>query len=257
MAAPALPELRLLLRKKFPQAHAARFEEAPPDAPRLSITDPATFPWKNDTAPRETDPSKWVVYQLHVGSFLGEAKNADRSTLEDLTARLDYFKKLGVNTLELDIAITRDPGSSYASEPAVLIQAHITHAALLVIATPDTFEVRGRCGTDAPQVRDREDDREIAKADHDDGHVDVELVLPGDEQPAERGRSRGGVRQRVLDRVDPHRVEGHGAVERDEVLVPPADHHDPRARRDVDGEPDAAPGHPRRPTDGGRTPPTA
>ncbi|CAN7208733.1 YbaL family putative K(+) efflux transporter [Massilia sp. LjRoot122] len=29
-----------------------------------------------------------------------------------------------------------------ASEPAVLIQAHITHAALLVIATPDTFHVR-------------------------------------------------------------------------------------------------------------------
>ncbi|QOY93924.1 Kef family K(+) transporter [Massilia sp. UMI-21] len=29
-----------------------------------------------------------------------------------------------------------------AAEPAVLIQAHITHAALLVIATPDTFDVR-------------------------------------------------------------------------------------------------------------------
>lgn len=29
-----------------------------------------------------------------------------------------------------------------AAEPAVLIQAHITHAALLVIATPDTFHVR-------------------------------------------------------------------------------------------------------------------
>ena len=32
--------------------------------------------------------------------------------------------------------------AGYAAEPAVLIQAHITHAALLVIATPDTFEVR-------------------------------------------------------------------------------------------------------------------
>ena len=29
-----------------------------------------------------------------------------------------------------------------AAEPAVLVQAHITHAALLVIATPDTFHVR-------------------------------------------------------------------------------------------------------------------
>ena len=66
------------------------------------ITDPtSSHTWKHDNAPREKDPSKWVVYQLHMGSFLGEAKNADRSTLEDLTAKLDYFKKLGVNTLEL------------------------------------------------------------------------------------------------------------------------------------------------------------
>ncbi len=65
------------------------------------ITDPTTFQWKNDAAPREADPSKWVVYQLHVGSFLGEAKNSDRSTLEDLLGKLDYFKELGVNTLEL------------------------------------------------------------------------------------------------------------------------------------------------------------
>ncbi|PTL79775.1 malto-oligosyltrehalose trehalohydrolase [Vitiosangium sp. GDMCC 1.1324] len=65
------------------------------------ITDPSSYTWKNDSAPREKDHGKWVVYQLHVGSFLGESKNADRSTLEDLTAKLDYFKKLGVNTLEL------------------------------------------------------------------------------------------------------------------------------------------------------------
>lgn len=65
------------------------------------ITDPTTFQWKNDAAPREKDPSKWVVYQLHVGSFLGEAKNSDRSTLEDLMKKLDHFKELGVNTLEL------------------------------------------------------------------------------------------------------------------------------------------------------------
>ncbi|MET0404840.1 MAG: alpha-amylase family glycosyl hydrolase [Cystobacter sp.] len=65
------------------------------------ITDPSSFEWKHDNAPREKDHSKWVVYQLHAGSFLGQAGNANRSTLEDLTAKLDYFKKLGVNTLEL------------------------------------------------------------------------------------------------------------------------------------------------------------
>jgi maltooligosyltrehalose trehalohydrolase len=65
------------------------------------ITDPASFQWKNDNAPREKDPSKWVVYQLHVGSFLGEGGNSNRSTFEDLLHKLDYFKELGVNTLEL------------------------------------------------------------------------------------------------------------------------------------------------------------
>jgi Trk K+ transport system NAD-binding subunit len=34
-----------------------------------------------------------------------------------------------------------------ASEPAVLIQAHITHATMLVIATPDTFHVRAMIET--------------------------------------------------------------------------------------------------------------
>ncbi|SEU10405.1 alpha amylase C-terminal domain-containing protein [Stigmatella erecta] len=65
------------------------------------ITDPTGFQFKHDQAPREKDPAKWVVYQLHVGSFLGDAKNSDRSTLEDLLGKLDYFKELGVNTLEL------------------------------------------------------------------------------------------------------------------------------------------------------------
>jgi 1,4-alpha-glucan branching enzyme len=65
------------------------------------ITDPTSFTFKHDNAPREKDPSKWVVYQLHVGSFLGDTKNSDRSTLEDLLKKLDYFKELGVNTLEL------------------------------------------------------------------------------------------------------------------------------------------------------------
>jgi len=65
------------------------------------VTDPASFQWKNDNAPREKDPSKWVVYQLHVGSFLGQGGNSNRSTFEDLTKKLDHFKELGVNTLEL------------------------------------------------------------------------------------------------------------------------------------------------------------
>ncbi|MBU8896939.1 alpha amylase C-terminal domain-containing protein [Corallococcus sp. M34] len=65
------------------------------------VVDPTRFSFQHDAAPREKDPAKWVVYQLHVGSFLGEAGNSDRSTMEDLLGKLDYFKELGVNTLEL------------------------------------------------------------------------------------------------------------------------------------------------------------
>ncbi len=65
------------------------------------ITDPARFHWSHDDAPRERDPAKWVVYQLHVGSFLGQGGNLNRSTFEDLQRTLDSFSSLGVTTLEL------------------------------------------------------------------------------------------------------------------------------------------------------------
>ena len=44
MPTASVQDLRLLLRKKFPQAHAARFEEPVPEEPRLRFSDPATFP---------------------------------------------------------------------------------------------------------------------------------------------------------------------------------------------------------------------
>ncbi len=65
------------------------------------ITDPTSFQWKHDNVPREKDPSKWVVYQLHVGSFLGKGGNSNRSTFEDMIKKLDYFKELGINTIEM------------------------------------------------------------------------------------------------------------------------------------------------------------
>ena len=64
------------------------------------ITDPH-FDWQHDADPREKDPSRWIIYQLHAGSFLGVDQNGNRATLEDLTEKLDYFPKLGINTLEL------------------------------------------------------------------------------------------------------------------------------------------------------------
>lgn len=68
---------------------------------RFPVVAETRFPWRHDAAPRELDPRRWVVYQLHVGAFLSAEQNARRSTFDDLTRALGYLKSLGVNTLEL------------------------------------------------------------------------------------------------------------------------------------------------------------
>lgn len=79
--------------------------------------------WKNDNAPRETDHNKWVIYQFHTGSFFGQAKDANPSTFEDVMNKLDYFKSLGVNTLEMlpanEVEGSRDWGYMGANSLAV------------------------------------------------------------------------------------------------------------------------------------------
>ncbi|HZN94837.1 MAG TPA: alpha-amylase family glycosyl hydrolase [Myxococcales bacterium] len=70
--------------------------------PRGGIVAESTrFDFKSDAVPREKDHSKWVVYQLHMGSFLGSGQDVHRSTFEDVMKKMDYFKSLGVNTLEV------------------------------------------------------------------------------------------------------------------------------------------------------------
>ncbi|MHB2016248.1 MAG: alpha-amylase family glycosyl hydrolase [Candidatus Xenobia bacterium] len=57
--------------------------------------------WSNDRVPRMArKPTEMVIYELHVGSFLGDSQNVHRSTFKDVMDRLDYLKALGVNTLE-------------------------------------------------------------------------------------------------------------------------------------------------------------
>lgn len=68
---------------------------------RGAIIADTTHNWRNDNAPREKDHNKWVMYQFHTGSFYGQGDNANRSTFEDVMNKLDYFKSLGVNTLEM------------------------------------------------------------------------------------------------------------------------------------------------------------
>lgn len=89
---------------------------------RSSVISDGSFDWKNDAAPRETDKSKWVIEQAHVGSFLGTAQNTQRSTFEDMQNQLQYFKQLGVNTIELlptnEVEGNRDWGYMGASSLA-------------------------------------------------------------------------------------------------------------------------------------------
>lgn len=67
-----------------------------------------------------------------------------RRIADDLTARGVHFVVAEQNREVVEQLRARGIPAvvGNATEPAVLIQAHITHAALLVIATPDTFEVR-------------------------------------------------------------------------------------------------------------------
>lgn len=66
---------------------------------RWSVVHTPKTVWKN---PRpKIDPTRAITYQAHVGSFMGQAGNARRSTFKDLIDKMDYFQELGVNQLEL------------------------------------------------------------------------------------------------------------------------------------------------------------
>jgi maltooligosyltrehalose trehalohydrolase len=69
---------------------------------RYGVIKESDYVWKNDDVPRETTQrEKMVIYQAHVGSVFGDKKNLDRSTFKDVIDRLDYFKELGVNAIEI------------------------------------------------------------------------------------------------------------------------------------------------------------
>lgn len=66
---------------------------------RLGVVKSDDFDWKNPAPP--FDKKKAIIYQAHVGSFMGEANNVRRSTFKDMIDNLDYFKDMGFNTIEL------------------------------------------------------------------------------------------------------------------------------------------------------------
>ncbi len=74
MATETVQELRQLLRKKFPQAHVARPDEARPEALRLRFSDPETFPAGalSEIVPDGPEP----VLGLLVAEILGQPESA-------------------------------------------------------------------------------------------------------------------------------------------------------------------------------------
>lgn len=75
---------------------------ARPGSERLSLIRESQFRPEHLHAPRKTtDPARFVIYELHVGSFMGSKDNANPSNFKDLMNNLDYLEELGVNTLEL------------------------------------------------------------------------------------------------------------------------------------------------------------
>lgn len=73
-----------------------------PGAERLSLIKESTYKFNHDLTQRKTEnPAKYVIYEAHVGSFMGSKDNANPSTFKDMIANLDYMEKMAVNTIEL------------------------------------------------------------------------------------------------------------------------------------------------------------
>ena len=82
-----------------------RWSDVIPAAPgneRLSLVRESAYTFQHaDTPRRETDPRRFVIYEAHVGSFMGSRDNAHASTFADAMRHLDHVERLGANTVEL------------------------------------------------------------------------------------------------------------------------------------------------------------
>jgi maltooligosyltrehalose trehalohydrolase len=71
----------------------------PGSARRAAIRESAYVPKFGDTPRIEPNYEKKVIFELHLGSFLGPKDNGLAPTAEDLVANLDYLKELGVTDI--------------------------------------------------------------------------------------------------------------------------------------------------------------
>jgi len=75
------------LEKRDPRSRAVTSSRG-----KSLVYDPFAYAW--DEGDPAIDPwNEWVIYQLHVGSFHGAG------TLDDVIAKLDYLKELGINAI--------------------------------------------------------------------------------------------------------------------------------------------------------------
>lgn len=74
---------------------------AKPGSARQSLIRESSYEFRFDEAPRkQTDPSKFVIYEAHVGSFMSSKDNLVPATFEDMINNLNYLESLGVDTIE-------------------------------------------------------------------------------------------------------------------------------------------------------------
>lgn len=83
----------------FNEPHDNTISARPGSARRGLIRESSYVPRYQDTPRIEPNYEKKVIFELHLGSFLGPKDNALAATAEDLVANLDYLKEMGVTDL--------------------------------------------------------------------------------------------------------------------------------------------------------------
>lgn len=86
-------------RKRDPYARELSRQPAYPNCDCI-VRDPSEYPW-HDWAWRTPALNELIVYQLHVGTFWGPARQGSAARFLDVVDRLDYLADLGVTGVQL------------------------------------------------------------------------------------------------------------------------------------------------------------
>lgn len=101
------------------------------------LYEPRSFTWGEGEGSESLDPwNKWVIYELHVGTFLGTTDTP--GTFTNLITRLDYLEGLGVNAIEL-LPVNSFMGTDDKKRSGGYDASH-PYAMEETYGTPDTFK---------------------------------------------------------------------------------------------------------------------